>query len=51
MLKMNRFLEWARQPVSSQMDMTSVVLTTVLVITIAFLWTHVLGHIVSAASE
>ncbi len=37
--------DWIRKPISGDMDLTTVALTTVFVLTIAFLWTRVLRHV------
>lgn len=37
--------EWLMHPVNSDMDILDVVLTTILVVTVAFLWTRVLAQI------
>lgn len=40
-----RLRDWAAYPVMNQMDMLDVVLTTVLVATLAFAWIVILKHI------
>lgn len=40
-----RFQKWAAAPVTQDMDLVSVVLTTILVLSVAFLWTRVLTHV------
>lgn len=37
--------DWIRHPITGEMDLTTVALTTVFVLTIAFLWTRVLRHV------
>lgn len=38
--------EWVKDPISGDMDIWDVILTTVLVASVAFLWTRVLAQIV-----
>jgi hypothetical protein len=40
-----RLQNWVLYPVTNQMDMLDVVLSTVLVVTIAFAWIIILRHI------
>jgi hypothetical protein len=40
-----RLKQWALYPVTNQMDMLTVVLTTVLVISVAYAWVMILRHI------
>lgn len=40
-----RLQQWALYPVTNQMDMLTVVLTTVLVVTLAYAWVIILKHI------
>lgn len=42
---MKPLTEWVKKPFTEDMDLLSVVLTTVLVVTVAFLWTRILGQI------
>jgi hypothetical protein len=37
-----RLGNWAKKPITDDMDMVAVVMTTILVVTIAFAWTRVL---------
>lgn len=37
-----RFQKWTAAPVTANMDLMSVVLTTILVVSVAYLWTRVL---------
>ncbi len=39
---LDKFQKWTAAPVTSQMDLMSVVLTTILVVSVAYLWTRVL---------
>ena len=41
----SRMTNWAQHPFSTQMDLWGWVLFTVLIITIAYLWSRVLRHI------
>ena len=40
-----RLQQWALYPVTTPMDMITLILTTVLVVTLAFAWVHVMQHI------
>lgn len=40
-----RFQKWVAAPVAQEMDLINVVLTTILVVSVAFLWTRVLDHL------
>lgn len=41
-----RFSRWIASPVTEDMDFVSVVLTTVLIVTVAVLWTRVINALV-----
>ena len=41
----SRLQQWALFPVTNQMDMLTTVLTTILVVTLAYAWLHVMAHI------
>lgn len=42
---LTRLQKWAAHPVTSDMDIMDVVLTTLLVLCVAFAWTRVVGQI------
>ncbi len=44
-LEMDSLTTFVHKPITQPMDFQSVILTTVLVVTVGFLWTRVLNHI------
>jgi hypothetical protein len=40
-----RLQQWALVPIAEPMDMLTTVLTTILIVTLAFAWVHVMQHI------
>lgn len=43
-----RVQTWALHPITQPMDMLDVVLTTILVVTVAFAWVGVMAHVTEA---
>lgn len=41
----SKFKSWAASPVTSNMDLLSVALTTILVVSVAFFWTRILNNL------
>jgi hypothetical protein len=43
-----RLMNWASMPITQPMDMLAVVLTTILIVTVATVWYGVLEHVTEA---
>jgi hypothetical protein len=47
----SRFLAWAKQPFTTQMDATNWALFLAFAVTVAVAWYHVLRHITASIAE
>lgn len=47
----SRFQSWAKQPFTTQMDLTNWALFFILAVTVAVAWYHVLRHITESIAE